>query len=251
MMVPTRNGKPTFLVINEVVLLRINEEVIETRDVIFEYNEGLELHFKKKLSESELSKIILPLRSNTIGINFSIDKKGRMIEARTNTKNSDLNDKLIRIFNSYPLEKLNITNNNTLNIYSYSLITRFDSKNIIRCNKEPIISTPPIFKECKNSKSPNEVRKCISEEVARLIRSEFNTNLQYKTNLKGKIRIASFFKVDKDGKIIDVKVKAPNPFLSNEVEKILKNMQPAISPGFQNGKAIIVPFSVPVIFNIM
>ncbi|GAA4810579.1 hypothetical protein [Litoribaculum gwangyangense] len=254
---PTRNGIPTSYDVSEEILFIIEsktesykENVLETRDSVFERNEDLEQHFTRNLSEKELDKIFFPLKSNALMINFSLDKKGKMIDARTNSNNPELSKKLIRIFNSYPLEKLNITNNDILNMYSYHLITRFDNKNIVRCNKAPIIMTPPMFKGCEKSKSPDLMRKCMSELVGRIIKKEFDTNLRYKTSLTGIIRILAHFKIDKEGKITGVKVKAPNPFLGNEIESIIQNITPAIKPGYQNGKPVVVPFSVPIVFSV-
>jgi protein TonB len=54
-----------------------------------------------------------------------------------------------------------------------------------------------------------------------------------------------FFKIDKEGKVIGIKVKAPHKSLEKEAERILK-MLPVMKPGKQRGKEVTVKYTLPM-----
>ena len=80
-----------------------------------------------------------------------------------------------------------------------------------------------------------------------------NKNIHYpdtcvQTGIQG--RVYSSFVVEKDGSIGDIKIdRSPNPFLSEEVERLLQTM-PKWSPGKQRGKPVRVKFAIPVLFQL-
>ena len=52
------------------------------------------------------------------------------------------------------------------------------------------------------------------------------------------------------GEIVNVKVRAPNPFIANEIEEILNAIPNVLTPAYINGKAITMPFTLPVIYRV-
>lgn len=254
---PTRNGNPTFLEIKENIFIIIDskteaykEDALKSNDTLLNQNSDLALHFKKYVTDTELQSMKFLAKQNEVSIFFSIDKKGRYTNVWNNLKDEKSSEKLNSVLKRFPIEKHNINDVNLLANYSYSLITNKNNIVVFQTRKEPVASIPPIFKSCEKEMNFTDLKKCMNERVAYQIKDEFDKTLRNQTDLKGDIRIYSVFKIDTDGKIIDVKVRAPNPYLANEVEEIIKNLPPAIKPGFQNGKPVKVPFSIPIVFRV-
>ena len=255
---PTRNGNPTNLFYSTHVRLQIDskdgkyeEEVLKSYDSILNSNNDLAIHFKKYLNEKEINNIVFYRNQKNIKIYFGINKKGKLIELRTNHKDSKFNNRIVNIFRKYPLENLHIDSPNNLTIYSFNIITRSSSKNVINCNDEPYSRIFPVFnKRCGKSKTPGELKKCFHQNIANIIRRNYDKDLRYKTQLTGNIKIFTRFQVNEFGKIVKVKVRAPNPFLANEFEEILSSIPNVLKPGYSNGKAVKSFFSMPINFSV-
>jgi protein TonB len=107
-----------------------------------------------------------------------------------------------------------------------------------------IIEYPPKFPGCEGDNE--EIRQCFSDSVRRLITKNFNGNLIQDLGLSpGNMRIFVQFKVGKDGKIVDVVVKAPHKSLQNEAIRVV-DLLPEMRPGKQRGKAVSVSFTLPI-----
>ena len=59
------------------------------------------------------------------------------------------------------------------------------------------------------------------------------------------------FKIDKEGNIIDIKARAKHPNLEKEAIRVISLLPKLIKPGYQRGKPVIVPYSLPIIFNVV
>ena len=53
------------------------------------------------------------------------------------------------------------------------------------------------------------------------------------------------FKIDKTGKIIDIRIKAPHPKLQKEAERIIQ-LLPKMKPGMQRGRPVGVKYTLPM-----
>lgn len=254
----TRNGKPSALFYKGYVSLIIDsedgkyeEEVLKSNDSIFNPNNDLALHFKKYLNEENLKGLIFRGKQKNISLNFGINKKGQLIEVKTTSKDPKLNNKIVQIFKRFPMDKLNINPTNLLVLYSYNVITRVNDKNVIECNDKPLEMIYPFFnKKCEKSKSPEDLRNCLAQNISAIIKRKFDKDMYSRTKLRGDIRIYALFKIDPTGQIVDVKVRAPNPFLVNETEEILKGIPKMFKPAYKNGKAMTIKFSLPIRYAI-
>lgn len=65
----------------------------------------------------------------------------------------------------------------------------------------------------------------------------------------GRKRIFIQFKINTDGRVIDILARAPNKALEVEAKRVL-SMLPQFSPGYQKGKAVTVPYSLPIVFQV-
>ncbi|TYA85670.1 hypothetical protein, partial [Seonamhaeicola marinus] len=69
------------------------------------------------------------------------------------------------------------------------------------------VEVVPIYPGCEKSKNNLERKKCMSEKINKRIQRKFNTDLGTDLGLNGKQVIQTQFKIDKTGRIIDVKTR--------------------------------------------
>ncbi len=111
-----------------------------------------------------------------------------------------------------------------------------------------IIENVPVFPGCE--KGDNNAKKaCMNEKINKFIARKFNTDLAQDLGLSGVQKISVFFKIDKNGNIVDVKSRAPHPKLEQEAQRVV-NMLPKMKPGMQRGKAVRVPYYLPIKFQV-
>lgn len=104
-----------------------------------------------------------------------------------------------------------------------------------------IIETPPTFPGCEDGD-----KKCFNKNLQRHVFKNFDSDLPNKLKLpSGKKRIIMFFKIDKKGKVKDIKVKAPHKELEKEAARIIR-MLPVMKPGKQRGKEVAVKYTIPM-----
>ena len=118
-------------------------------------------------------------------------------------------------------------------------------------NKEvpfAIIEYVPEYPGCEKGNN-SEKRKCMSAKIREFVQLNFNTDLAGNLGLYGRQRINVIFKIDKKGNVVGVRSRAPHPRLEQEAIRII-NMLPKMKPGRQRGKAVIVPYSLPITFNV-
>ena len=111
-----------------------------------------------------------------------------------------------------------------------------------------VIENVPIFPGC--DKGNNEARrKCMSQNITIFVQRKFNTDLAGDLGLSGRQRISVIFKIDKNGDVVGVRARAPHPRLEKEATRVV-NLLPKMKPGKQRGKAVVVPYSLPIIFQV-
>jgi len=111
-----------------------------------------------------------------------------------------------------------------------------------------VIENVPIFPGCEKGNNEKK-RKCMSEKIAKFVQRKFNTELAGDLGLTGRQRISVIFKIDKIGVVTGVRARAPHPRLEKEAQRVI-NLLPKMKPGRQRGKAVIVPYSLPIIFQV-
>ena len=62
-------------------------------------------------------------------------------------------------------------------------------------------------------------------------------------------RITTSFIIDKSGKIVNIRVRAPHPDLEKEAIRMINSL-PIMQPGRQNGEAVSVSYLLPIIFQV-
>jgi len=112
-----------------------------------------------------------------------------------------------------------------------------------------VIENVPIYPGCENLSTNTERRKCMSDSINKKIQKIFNTDLAGDLGLKGRQRISVIFKIDKEGNITDIKSRAANPKLEEEAKRVI-GLLPKMLPGKHKGENVIVPYSLPIIFQV-
>ncbi len=112
-----------------------------------------------------------------------------------------------------------------------------------------VIENVPIYPGCEKESSNDAKKKCMSSKISEFINKKFNTELASDLGLDGRQRIAVQFKIDKTGKVVDVRARAPHPRLEKEAVNVVQSL-PNMTPGKQRGKPVGVLYSLPIVFDI-
>ena len=111
-----------------------------------------------------------------------------------------------------------------------------------------VIENVPEYPGCDRGSNADK-RKCMSDKIAKFVQRKFNTDLAGDLGLTGRQRISVIFKIDKNGNVTGVRSRAPHPRLEKEAARVI-NMLPKMKPGRQRGKPVIVPYSLPITFQV-
>lgn len=111
-----------------------------------------------------------------------------------------------------------------------------------------IIEDKPVFPGCEKAKKSKR-EKCFNDKINKFIGKKFNRDLASDFGLSGKQKITVSFKIDKTGNISNVYARAPHPGLAKEAKRVIA-LLPKMQPGKQRGKAVNVPFALPIVFQV-
>ena len=167
------------------------------------------------------------------------------------------------MINSLPIMQPGRQNGEAVSVsYLLPIIFKVQSDSLsVSTNKTPILNlidgdnvevsfstveNVPIFPGCDKGDNA-ERRKCMSQKITKFVQKEFNVNIARNLGLYGRQRISVIFKINKKGNVVRVRARAPHPNLTKEAIRVV-NMIPKMKPGMQLGKAVIVPYSLPIIF---
>jgi protein TonB len=114
-----------------------------------------------------------------------------------------------------------------------------------------VIDQVPVYKGCSESLANESQRKCMTEGISNHVIKNFNINVAKDLGLPdGLARISVIFKVGKDGTIFGIRARAQKPELEVEAIRVIKLIPKLTKPGYQRGKPVTVPYSLPIVFNI-
>lgn len=107
-----------------------------------------------------------------------------------------------------------------------------------------IVEVTPTFPECDHLQGEAR-KKCTQDYISRFIGRNFNTSVGVSEGLSGLHRINAVFKIDIDGSIIFIQSNSQYQSLSEEANRVIEAL-PKMIPGRQRGRAVIVPYSIPI-----
>ena len=91
-------------------------------------------------------------------------------------------------------------------------------------------------------------RKCFQEKILRHISRNFRyPEFAQKKGIQGRVIVQ--FIIGTGGYVEQVRARGPDPILVTEAKRII-SLIPKMTPGKVDGKAVRVPFSVPITFRL-
>lgn len=108
-----------------------------------------------------------------------------------------------------------------------------------------VIEDVPIFPGCENE---SDKRLCFNKMMQKHISKNFRyPEIAQEMGIQG--RVSVMFVIQKDGSIGGVRMRGPDKNLEKEAARIIDKL-PKMTPGKQRGRAVRVPFSIPITFKL-
>ncbi|WP_299891167.1 M56 family metallopeptidase [uncultured Lacinutrix sp.] len=112
-----------------------------------------------------------------------------------------------------------------------------------------VIDESPVFPGCDTATTKEELKKCFTMGINKFVVKHFNTEVAKEVGFEDVVKINTFFIIDKEGKIKDIKSRAPHPTFENEAKRVIEAL-PQFKPGKVDGKPVNVTFYLPIKFRI-
>ena len=111
------------------------------------------------------------------------------------------------------------------------------------------VERPPIYPGCNVNLKNKLLRSCIQKKIQNHIAKNFRyPEFAEKTGIQGRVFVGFF--IDKDGSIVGIRSRGPHPILEIEAKRIISRLPKFIPALDSDGKAVRVPFSVPITFKL-
>ena len=110
-----------------------------------------------------------------------------------------------------------------------------------------VVEDPPIFPGCEKVDKKDRF-ECFNKKMTKHIRKHFRyPDAAIEMGQQG--RVSVLFRIGSEGVIEDVQMRGPSKILEKEAARIIGKL-PKMTPGKQRGRAVKVPFSVPINFRL-
>jgi protein TonB len=108
-----------------------------------------------------------------------------------------------------------------------------------------VIENVPVFPGCENE---SDKRACFNSMMQKHIGKNFRyPEIAQEMGVQGRVNV--MFVIQKDGSIGNVRMRGPDKNLEAEAARIIGKL-PRMTPGKQRGRAVRVPFSIPITFKL-
>ena len=109
------------------------------------------------------------------------------------------------------------------------------------------IEDVPMFRSCKNV-FKSQRRECFQNKMTKHIRKHFYyPKYAFNRGIQGRVFVQ--FIIEKDGSIGEINASGADKSLKDAAVRIIKKL-PKMIPGKVNGKAVRVPFSIPIEYKL-
>lgn len=105
-----------------------------------------------------------------------------------------------------------------------------------------IVENVPVFPGCQGENQ--ELKDCFNTKMKDFLTQNFNLEITEELNLTGKNRINTFFKINENGNVTNVRIRASSVTLGEEMMRVIK-LLPKFQPALQRGKPVKVPYFMP------
>ncbi len=110
-----------------------------------------------------------------------------------------------------------------------------------------IIEDVPLFPGCEKVPK-SQRRQCFQEKIQKHINKNFRyPEIAQEMGIQGRVFVQ--FMIGKDGSIGGIRTRGPDKNLEKEASRIIGKL-PRMTPGRQRGRAVRVPFSIPITFRL-
>ncbi|WP_437371177.1 TonB family protein [Maribacter litoralis] len=248
------NVNVSFAIVEEVPIFPGCEDAVDKRAC---FNEKIQKHISKHFNYPKAARDAnIEGRVSTM---FTISSEGTIENIKMRGPDKLLEDEVERIIKRLPKMTPGKQSGKPVNV-PFSIPVQFklqedsdsgsadvDDKKYIYDNDVPfsVVDEVPIFPGCENA---TDKRACFNEKMQLHISKHFNNPKEaQEKGVQGKV--SSMFVITKEGTIGHISTRSPDKLLDEEVERIIKRL-PEMTPGKHKGKAVNVPFSIPVQFKL-
>lgn len=114
-----------------------------------------------------------------------------------------------------------------------------------------LVERVPIYKGCDESQDNAALKKCMADGITQHVSKKFNIKKAQRLGLPdGTIKIIANFKINPEGKIVEIEINAPHEELARETERVIQSIPNMEKPGYVKGKPVTVPYTLPIIFKL-
>ncbi|MRI01837.1 TonB family protein [Kriegella sp. EG-1] len=111
-----------------------------------------------------------------------------------------------------------------------------------------VIENVPIFPGCNQFTSNAERKNCFQEKIQEHVRKQFKyPTVSMEMGVQGRVYVQ--FMINAKGNISRIRTRGPDKNLENEASRIIEAL-PKMTPGEQRGRAVNVPYSIPITFKL-
>lgn len=111
-----------------------------------------------------------------------------------------------------------------------------------------VIENVPIFPGCEDKTSNEEKKACFQQKIRQHVAEEFRyPEISLELGIQGRVFVQ--FAIDNKGYITDIRMRGPDKNLEKEAHRIVASL-PRMTPGMQRGRAVKVPYSIPITFKL-
>lgn len=111
-----------------------------------------------------------------------------------------------------------------------------------------VIEDIPVFPGCEKG-TKKEKKICFQQKMQEHIKKNFQyPPIALEMGVQGKVHVQ--FVINTNGDVTHIRTRGPDRLLEEEAERIIASL-PQMIPGKQRGRAVKVPYSIPVTFRMM
>ncbi len=147
------------------------------------------------------------------------------------------------------LESTETDENEAVEVVELDEITEVvEEEEIIEDVAFAVIEEAPIYPGCKGSKAQR--KKCLQEKIRAHVGKKYNVGLASELGLeKGKKKVYVLFRIDKNGKVADIRARGPHKRLEKEAIRVVK-LLPKMVPARQRGRPVGVKYTLPITLQV-
>lgn len=205
----------------------LKKKIFNTKQTYMDVYMGVEKPITKEVPLHELTSLELE-EYNSIVSNFN--KKGQEVNFKVYEGFENKTRKVLFMDMSVSLQKFKPNNGYTVEVEDVPF---------------SIINKPPTFPGCAEGD-----KDCFNRSIQQFVKDNFDASIVDNLGLSsGKKRIYVQFKIDKEGKLINIQARAPHTTLEQHAIELVKKL-PQMKPGEHNGKKVRVGYVLPITFEV-